>query len=401
MILHIDMDAFYASVEIRDRPDLRDVPVVVGGDPTKRGVVCAANYLAREYGVHSAQPSRTAAKLCPHAVFLRPRMSHYARISNEIREIFYRYTPLVEPLSFDEAFLDVTGSEQLFGTSVEIGKQIKAEIWNELRLVASVGVAPNKFLAKVASDLEKPDGFVIVLDDEVQQFLDPLPVSRLWGVGPKTNQRLSTLGIKTVASLRKLSQDAIQQILGREHGQHLSRLARGVDARAVVPDRQAKSISHETTFAEDLTAPDELRAWVLELADQVAIRLRRCSLRGQSINLKTRFHDFQTLTRTTRVAESTDVSSVIADAAVSMLTQLLKKHPKPVRLLGVGVASFEVGGARQGSLFDKHEAPSAVGHDAKIDAASDEIRRRFGDDSLVRGSRLMHGAKHRRNPDQT
>ena len=210
MILHIDMDAYYASVEERDRPELVGKPVIVGGSPEKRGVVSAANYVARKYGVHSAMPSATAHRLCPHGVYLPPRIDYYAEISRQIRDIFQRFTPLVEPLSLDEAFLDVTGSEDLFGPAVDIGRQIKQAIRQEVRLVASVGVAPNKFLAKIASDLKKPDALVVVEPDKVQEFLDPLPVERLWGVGKQSSKVFQRLGIRTIGQLRQCPLDVLQ-----------------------------------------------------------------------------------------------------------------------------------------------------------------------------------------------
>ena len=271
MILHVDMDAFYASVEERENPRLAGRPVIVGGTPEQRGVVAAANYEARRFGVHSAMSSATARRLCPQAVVLPPRIQYYAEVSRQIHAIFERYTPLVEPLSLDEAFLDVTGSEHLFGTAESIGGRIKEDIRAELRLVASVGVAPNKFLAKIASDVNKPDGFVVVPPESVQQFLDPLPVGRLWGVGRVTGHTFQQLGVDTIGQLRTLSLAALEQLAGRV-GVRLWNLARGVDDRKVVPDREAKSISHETTFAADLTDPETLRAWLLELTEQVARR---------------------------------------------------------------------------------------------------------------------------------
>ena len=212
MILHVDMDAFYASVEQRDRPELLGQPVIVGGSAEGRGVVCAASYEARKFGVHSAMPAITARRLCPNGIFIAPRMSHYAEISADIREIFHQFTPLVEPLSLDEAFLDVTGSQALFGDPVSIGRQIKAMILDKLRLVASVGVAPNKFLAKVASDLEKPDALVVVDPHRIQDFLDPLPVSRLWGVGKITNKSLEKIGIQTIRDMRGLDQSTMKNL---------------------------------------------------------------------------------------------------------------------------------------------------------------------------------------------
>jgi DNA polymerase IV len=259
MILHVDMDAFYASVEEREHPDLAGKPLIVGGMPAGRGVVAAANYEVRKYGVHSAMPTATALRLCPQATVIPPRLSFYAEVSGQIRDIFDHYTPLVEPLSLDEAFLDVTGSEALFGASVDIGREIKLAIRKDLHLTASVGVAPNKFLAKIASDIDKPDGFVVVDEDRVQDFLDPLPVGRLWGVGRVTSRVFDRLGIETIGDVRRVPVDEMRQHFGQT-GEHLWQLAHGIDERRVVPDRDAKSISHETTFAEDISDLETLRA---------------------------------------------------------------------------------------------------------------------------------------------
>jgi DNA polymerase-4 len=296
MILHVDMDAFYASVEERDDPSLVGKPVIVGGTPEGRGVVAAANYEARKFGVHSAMASARAHRLCPHAIVIRPRIDYYAQVSSQIREIFEQFTPQIEPLSLDEAFLDATGSESLFGPSAEIGMQVKKRIRVELQLVASVGVAPNKFLAKIASDVRKPDGFVIVEPDEVQAFLDPLPVGRIWGVGKVTGQVFDNLGIKTIGQLRSLSLESLNELFGAS-GEHYWRLARGIDNRPVVPDREARSISHETTFADDITEMDVLRAWLVDLVEQVARWLRHHDLRGRTVDIKVRFADFTTISR--------------------------------------------------------------------------------------------------------
>ena len=266
MILHVDMDAFYASIEERERPELAGKPLIVGGTPQGRGVVAAANYAAREYGVHSAMSAARARHLCPHATFLRPRMQLYAQVGSKIREIFHRYTPLVEPLSLDEAFLDVAGCEALFGNAETIGRRIRDDIASELRLAASVGVAPNKFLAKIASDLKKPNGFVVVPPDGVQEFLDPLPVGRLWGVGRASGRVFDKIGVHTIGQLRRLPEDLLVDHFV-SHGTHLARLARGIDDRRVVPDRVAKSISHETTFPQNVCDPHILEAWLLDLTE--------------------------------------------------------------------------------------------------------------------------------------
>ena len=277
MLIHIDMDAFYASVEELDQPELRGRAVIVGGAPEARGVVSAANYLARSFGVHSAMPMSRALRLCPQAVRLPVRMSRYVALSQQIHAIFARYTPLIEPLSLDEAFLDVAGSKRLYGSPAQIAHRIKQEIKEELGLVASVGVAANKFIAKIASDIDKPDGFMLVPEEQTQAFLDPLPVSRLWGVGKATHQVFERLGVQTIAQVRQLPEAVMQDYFGR-HGLHLWQLAQGIDGRRVVSERQAKSISNETTFAQDIRDPLALHACLMELTEQVAARLRHAGL---------------------------------------------------------------------------------------------------------------------------
>lgn len=393
MILHVDMDAYYAAVEMRDQPQLRDKPVIVGGSAEGRGVVCAASYEARKFGVHSAMPTATARRLCPDGIFISPRMSHYATISKQIRAIFDRYTPLVEPLSLDEAFLDVTGSRQLFGSAIEIGRRIKDQIKNELQLVASVGVAPNKFLAKIASDLQKPDGFVVVEPEGALEFLEPLPVGRLWGVGRVTNQALDSLGIRTVGQLRRLPRETIHDLFG-EHGDHLWRLARGQDERVVVPDRRAKSISHETTFAADIDDDETLRAWLLELADQVGRRLREHDLQGTTVHLKMRFSDFRTITRAMTLDNMTNVTQEIGDAVCTLFTHRVSQDRLPVRLVGVGISQLDRQPGRQKLLFDE----AAHEQQAQLDEATDKIRDKFGSDAVARATRLMHDTRHRPQP---
>jgi DNA polymerase-4 len=346
-------------------------------------VVAAANYVARQFGVHSAMPSITARRLCPQAVCLPPRMSYYAQISKQIQEIFQRYTPLVEPLSLDEAFLDVGGSQQLFGSAAEMGRRIKAEIRNELCLVASVGVAPVKFVAKIASDLQKPDGFVVVDDNRVQEFLDPLPVSRLWGVGRVSGEVFRKLGIRTIGQLRQLPVELLIDHFGQS-GEHLYQLAHGIDERRVVPDHQAKSISNETTFAEDVDDLETLRAWLLELTDQVARRLRRQGLRGRTVQLKIRFADFKTITRAETLSEPTNVTHEIGQVAENILSTRLPTGHLAVRLLGVGVSGFEQSGQSQGLLFDQPEHEKQK----QLDATIDQIKDRFGSTSLRRASGL-------------
>ncbi len=381
MIIHCDMDAFYASVEERDRPELAGKPVIVGGSAEKRGVVSAANYLARKFGVHSAMPSATAHRLCPQGIYLPPRIGYYAEVSRQIREIFERFTPLVEPLSLDEAFLDVTGSESLFGPAVEIGRQIKQAIRQELRLVVSVGVAPNKFLAKIASDLKKPDALVVVEPDKVQEFLGPLPVERLWGVGKQSSKAFQGLGIRTIGQLRQCPLDVLQDRFGSS-GEHLWNLAHGRDDRPVVSEREAKSISNETTFEHDISDMDVLRAWLVDLAEQVGYRLRRHGLRGRTVQLKVRFADFSTITRSQTLPEPADITDVLWRAADQLLCQRLPAGHLPVRLLGMGVSGLDDTRQIQGMLFDGEERE----RQSRVDAVADQIKEKFGAGALRRGS---------------
>lgn len=393
MILHVDMDAFYASVEERDRPELKGKPVIVGGTPSQRGVVAAASYEARKFGVHSAMPSATAYRLCPQAIVLPCRLDYYAEVSHQIRDIFHRFTPLVEPLSLDEAFLDVTGSEGLFGPSESIGRQIKEAIRHEVNLIASVGVAPNKFLAKIASDLNKPDGFTVVHPQAIQEFLDPLPVERLWGVGRQTSKVFHGLGVRTIGQLRLLSPAVLKGQFGSQ-GEHLWNLAHGLDSRPVVPDREAKSISHETTFVQDIDDPEILRAWLLELTEQVARRLRRHELRGHTVEIKVRFADFRTITRSRKLPVPSSGTQELWETANELLSARLPADRLPVRLLGMGVSDIDRSGIRQGQLFDE----DVRGRHDRLDAIGDELRERFGSEALRRGSALEHQARHRPRP---
>lgn len=393
MILHVDMDAFYASVEERDNPELVGKPVIVGGTPQGRGVVAAANYVVRKFGVHSAMPTSTALRLCPHAIRIPPRLSYYAEVSEQIREILYRYSPLVEPLSLDEAFVDVTGSESLFGPPAEIARRIKHDIRTEVRLVASVGVAPNMFLAKIASDLKKPDALVVVDPNGVQAFLDPLPIGRLWGVGRVTGQALEQLGIHTIRDVRQMPLETLRQQFGKT-GEHLWQLAQGIDERQVVADREAKSISHETTFAIDINDREVLRAWLVELAEQVGWRMRRQDRRGRTVQLKLRFADFHTITRAKTLPAPTNLTDEIWRTAVRLMEEALTASHQSVRLLGVGVSGFEVTGPVQKTLFVDEEREKQV----HLDQAADLIRARFGASLLQRGSGLLHEDEFKPTP---
>ncbi|MBL6705337.1 MAG: DNA polymerase IV [Planctomycetaceae bacterium] len=393
MIIHVDMDAFYASVEERDRPELVGKPVIVGGSREGRGVVSAANYVARKYGVHSALPMVTALRFCPRAIVLPVRMDHYAAISRQIREIFHRYTPLVEPLSLDEAFLDPRGSEKLFGSASEIGRKIQHDIRDETQLVASIGVAPNKFLAKIASDFDKPNGFVEVPADCIQDFLDPLPVKRIWGVGKRAEEMLAKIGVTTVERLRKTPLASLRQCFGDSTANHLHELAHGRDTRSVVPDREAKSISHETTFPIDVTDVEVLRSCLLSLTEQVARRLRRHKLYGRTINLKVRYNDFRTISRAYSLPNPSHSTSEIWGAVSEHLLTRVDLAVQPVRLIGIGLSSLAKNRERQKTLFDDHSE-----RDGEIDSATDAIKEKFGGIAIQRGS--MFSAKQKPSANQ-
>ena len=383
MILHVDMDAFYAAIELRDNPSLIGKPVVVGGSTSGRGVIMAASYEARKYGLHSAMPGVQAKRLCPHAVFIKPRMAEYSAVSKQIREIFNRFTPVYEPLSWDEAFLDVAGSEKLFGDAETIGRMIKAAIADELNLVASVGVAPNKFLAKVASDVQKPNGFVVVRPSEVTDFLDPLDVKRVWGIGPKTQKKFLRLGVQRIGQLRKLPMDTLKQLFGL-NADHFWRLARGIDTRQVVPDRIAKAVGHESTFSQDVDDDDVLESWMWELSDQVGRRLRRNQVFGKTVSTKIRFHDFRTISRSKTIPDRTNSTRAIAETAVNLLRSVRTEQRDSIRLLGVRVGSLSANAYQQQQLFDQEQDQRTK----QIDSAADAIRDRFGNAAVKRGSSL-------------
>ncbi|MEM7473859.1 MAG: DNA polymerase IV [Planctomycetota bacterium] len=396
MILHVDMDAFYASVEERENPELRGKPLIVGGSPKGRGVVSAANYSARRFGVHSAMPCSKAKRLCPQAAIVRPRMAFYADISKQIREIFARYTPEVEPLSLDEAFLDVTGSQQLFGHAAEIGQMIQQDIQSELQLVASVGVAPNKFLAKLASDLEKPNGFTIIEEERILEVLEPLAISRIWGVGRVTQRKFEARGITTFGQLRRLGPEKSKQLFGNV-GEHFWLLSQGIDNRRVQSERIAKSVSHETTFATDVEDQEVLLARLLELCEQVGCRLRQKDEHGKTVQLKVRYSDFHTVTRASSLGRATNNTEPIWSTAQNLFLNSLPTTRKlDLRLIGVGISNLQSVRPVQLGLFDDSVAEQAeVEAQARLDQATDKVREKFGRAALQRGSVLKHGRKPR------
>ncbi len=379
-IIHIDMDAFYASVEQRDNPALKGLPVIVGGASDRRGVVSAASYEARVYGVHSAMPTSQARRLCPSGIFLPVRMHRYREVSDRIFQIFQDYTPLIEPLSLDESFLDVTGSETLFGPALQIAQELKGRIRETTGLTASAGIAPNKFLAKIASDWKKPDGLVEIPSDEVENFLRELPISKLWGVGKTTEEVLKTLGILRVGQLAAYPAEIIEKKLGK-FGLELISLARGEDNRPVEPHGETKSISQEETFTPDLGDADKMKRVLLEQAEQVGWELRRQKLKGFTVTVKARYPDFTTVTRSLTLSSPTDQGIEIYRAAGKLL-QKTDAVRRRARLLGVGISNLRsVEQPEQLSLFN-------AGRDKvrRSIAAMDQIRNKFGAEAIKRAS---------------
>lgn len=390
-ILHVDMDAFYASIEIRDNPALAGQPVCVGGPSDQRGVIAAASYKAREFGVHSAMPTAEARRLCPDLVLLPPDFDRYTAVSREIMAIFRQFTPLVEPLSLDEAFLDVAGSERLFGDAAAIGKQIKKEILRRTGLVASVGVAPSKFLAKLASDLSKPDGFKIIEAGEVRALLDPLPVSKVYGVGPRTALRLESMGVRTIGDLARRDKAEVAREFGAT-GVWIHDLAHGVDPRRVIPRREEKSHGMERTFPEDVSDREELRLALLSFCEEVAFGLRDKGLRGRTVTLKARFSDFTTLTRTKTLEHPTNLGPRIYAVARELLERI---PPGALRLIGVQISGLsDVRAPVQESLFGERPAENgANGYDSrlKLERATesiDRLRKKYGERTVVPASLL-------------
>jgi DNA polymerase-4 len=376
-ILHVDMDAFFAAVEQRDRPELRGQPVIVGAPPDRRGVVATCSYEARVFGVRSAMPSREAGRLCPQGVFLPPDMPRYAAVSRQVFAIFERYTPLVEPVSIDEAFLDVTGSLRLFGDGAAIAGRLRAEIRAETGgLTASVGVAGNKFLAKLGSELHKPDGLTIVPRDRagVIAFLAPLPVGRLWGVGQVLRQELERHGIRTIGDVQQASEPALAAVVGPHAAGHLLRLAFGEDEREVALESGEKSISREHTFDTDCRDPERLRVVLRDLADDVGRRLREAGRFAGAGRLKLRWDDFRTLTR-----QRPFPVPVCDDFSLRRhALELLEAEPllRPVRLIGFGAFDLAEARTEQLTLFDD----PAAGRDRResLSRAVDRLRARLG-----------------------
>jgi len=382
-IIHLDVDAFYPAVEVLDNPALKGKPVIVGGKK-ERGVVASASYEARKLGIHSAQSIAKAKRLCPDGFFLPVRMSRYQEVSRQIFEIFHRFTPLVEPLSIDEAFLDVTNSIRLFGQPGKIAKKIKETILTETGLTISAGIAPSKVVAKIASDIDKPDGLTVVYPDGVRDFLDPLPVKKMWGVGKVSQRILSHLNIHTFRDLRQTPGKILEKKFGKQ-GAKIKLLAMGIDERNVIPKHEVKSIGHEQTFLRDIVSLDIVQKELLALGYKVAQRMRHKHLKGKTITLKVKYFDFVQITRSRTLNESTDDGSEI----YSVVCHLLKKTEvtkRPIRLLGVSLSQLscldietQLSFFNQDSSFQKRQ---------RLNTVLDLLCEKFGDKSVVPGTLL-------------
>jgi DNA polymerase-4 len=377
-ILHVDMDAFFAAIEQLDDPKLRGKPVLVGGDGP-RGVVATASYEARPFGCHSAQPMSVAKRLCPHAIVVPGRYWRYSEVSDQLFEILESFTPTIQPLSIDEAFMDVSGTERIHGSPVDVARALKRRVREELALTASVGVAPNKFLAKLASDLEKPDGLTVITADDVDRLLPPLPVTKIWGIGPKTAARLEGMAIRTIGDLRKASEATLTRLLG-DDAERCRNLAHGRDDRVVVTDFEAKQISQENTFGVNIGDPAIVRNELLEQVQHVARRLRKHKLRAGGVTLKIRYGDFHTITRSRTLEAPTDRTDVLWNVTRDVFDEWAAKNFSPVRLIGMAARGLS-GGGEQMTLFadpqgEKHE---------RLDRVVDRIVDRFGKTAVRRG----------------
>jgi DNA polymerase-4 len=383
VILHVDMDAFYASVEMRDNPQLKGKPVVVGAGPHERGVVAAASYEARKFGIHSAMPSREAGRRCPHAIFIPPRMERYNKVSGQVFKIFERFTPTIEPLSIDEAFLDVTGAIRLFGSGIEIARRIRSAIQEELDLTASVGVATNMFLAKLASDINKPDGLTVVPSDRetIRRFLGPLPVDRLWGVGKTTKTLMDKAKLRTIGDIQKTTFEHLASFVGLEAARHFKQLADGEDNRVVETESEEKSISRENTFPKDCSDPELVRKTLLELVDDVGIQLRETGKYAAVAQIKIRWKGFETITRQKTLSSPIFDDVGLQLAALELLSKV--KLVKPVRLVGFGVTNLVHKPAdRQMTLFESSGGDRT--RQERLSRTVDAIRKKHGSDSIRR-----------------
>ncbi|MGD9054805.1 MAG: DNA polymerase IV [Desulfobacterales bacterium] len=381
MILHIDMDAFYASVEKLDDPRLKHKCVIVGGT-SNRGVVSAACYEARRFGVHSAMPIYQAKQKCPHGVFVPPRMGRYKEVSKKVMALLKEFSPLVEPVSIDEAYMDITGCQRLFGEPQEIAREIKRRIYESVHLTCSIGVAPNKFLAKIASDLEKPDGLILIMPEQVPQFIESLPIKKVPGVGKKMVRQLEVLGIRTLGDVQRLPEQSLLKHLGK-FGKRLRALSAGSDDSAVTPYAPHKSISSERTLAADTRDIKLLKRYLLSQSAEVARQLRQAGVRARTIVIKIKNADFKMVTRRTTIAVPTQSSETIYKHAAQLIDDF--KITQKIRLIGVGTTGFSaVTASAQMGLFDQQEKPNDNWE--KVDKALDSISQKFGKDVIGRAS---------------
>jgi DNA polymerase IV len=382
IILHIDMDAFFAAVEQLDQPEYRGKPVVVGADPKRgkgRGVVSTCSYEARKYGIHSAMPISQAYARCPFAIYLPGRMRRYQEISRQIMDILYNFSPIVEPISIDEAFLDISGCLRLLGSPRVIAIAIKEKIRTEIGLTASIGIAPSKFIAKIASDLQKPDGLVIVTKEQTVDFLKPLPISKMWGVGKKTEPLLLKYGIKTIGDLAAYSQDKIINLFGKS-GLHFWSLANGLDDREVITHDAAKSVSQEITFEQDTDDPEEIKKTLYYLCNELSRILRSQKLKGRTITLKIRLADFSTFTRSYSHCEYTNSSKIIVETIFELFSKFDTQGQK-IRLLGVAVSNLNTQFGDQISIFDQ-----PTDHKERSDEVMQLIQSKFGVEAIKKAS---------------
>lgn len=381
-ILHIDLDAFFVSVERVQHPELAGRPVIVGGDPDGRGVVACASYEARAFGIHAAMPLKRATRLCPHAVFLRGGFARYREASSRFMAVLADFSPLLEPLGIDEAYLDLTGFEPIYGPAAQAAMSIKQRIKDEIGITASVGIGSSKLIAKIASDVDKPNGLVEVTPGEERDFLAPLPVGRLPCVGQKTGEALRRMGVGTVGDLAGLSEAMLNARFGSTGGV-LYRFARGIDGREVTPPQAAKSISRETTFNQDTLDIEFLKATLRYLSERVGADLRRNGRRARCVTLKLRYADFETITRSQTLKESINGDGAIFDAGTGMMDKVLSQRRNLVRLVGIGVSSLS-GEERQLSLLDP-----AAGREEVLDRAIDRLRQKYGFTAIQRGRTMQ------------
>ncbi|MFQ5707698.1 MAG: DNA polymerase IV [bacterium] len=383
-ILHLDMDAFFAAVEQLDHPEYRGKPVIVGADPRGgrgRGVVATASYEARKYGLHSAMPISQAYRRCPHGIYLRGRYQRYTQVSRQVMKILHEFSPLIEKISIDEAFVEMTGSLHFFAGKESMGREVKNRIREELQLTASVGIASNKFIAKIASDLEKPDGLVVVEDGKEKDFLKHLPIARLWGVGKKTEAALNKMGIKTIGQIAELPEPELHRRFGK-WGNALWRLANGIDKRPVGSWGPQKSISQETTFETDVEDLAVLEKTLLRLADDLSRQMRKNHLKGRTISLKIRLEDFSTFNRSRTLSDFVNSTKILKAVAIDLLHNFDRKNLK-VRLLGIGVSQLSSVSGEQLALFEP-ETPL----DEKLTSLLDTLKDKYGDQVITRAAIL-------------